>query len=182
MRLKRIAAWGIGIVVVGAIGLYGVLVFETRRHAPSYLLSCMEGDPPLLAWTCKQVLLHDTLGPDQVEQLNREGGVLYPVMMENLVTAEEMLALFIARGVDVNAGDQNSIGGWTALHIMVSDGDVERVRMLLRHGARPDIRHKESVTPLDYARQMQQKYPNEPNRAEVVRILEEATKKQAELP
>ncbi|MEW5756759.1 MAG: ankyrin repeat domain-containing protein [Pseudomonadota bacterium] len=181
MKLKHIAAWGLGIVAAGAISLYGVLVIETRRYDPSLLISCLRVNPPLAAWTCKQVLLHDDFKQEHVEELNRVAGVKFALALEDLETAEKMLLLFLARGVDINAVDEGA-RNWTALYVMIADNDIARIQILLRHGARLDVRDTGGMTPLDFARRLQEKYPNEPQRAEVVRILEEAAKTQAGLP
>lgn len=173
MRAKRWAIVGFGLVLAIAVGLYGSFVLETRKHSPLFLLSCMEAEPALLAWTCKQVLVHDSLRPDQVAQLNREGGALYPVLSKDLATAEEMLVLFISRGVDINAGNE-SVRNWSALYSTIGSSDIARTKMLLRHGARADVRDVEGMTPLDSARRLQQKYPNETDRLEIIQILEDS--------
>lgn len=181
MKLKRLTAWGLGVVVAASIIFYGMLVFETRQENPLSLISCMRVDPPLVAWTCKQVLLHDDFRPEHVEALNRAAGAGFALALEDLEAAEKMLLLFMARGVDINAVDEGA-RNWTALYVMIADSDIARIRILLRHGARLDVRDTGGMTPLDFARRLQEKYPNEPNRAEVVRILEEAEKTPAELP
>ncbi len=127
------------------------------------------------------MLRHGRFKPKHVEALNRVAGVKFAIALEDLDAAEKMLLLFMARGVDINAVDELA-RNWTALYSVVADGDTARIHMLLRHGARVDVRDTGGMTPLDFARRLQEKYPNEPNRAEVVRILEEATKKPAGLP
>ncbi|MEW5754923.1 MAG: ankyrin repeat domain-containing protein [Pseudomonadota bacterium] len=181
MKLKRIAAWGLGIIVAVPMVLYGIFIFDTRREDPLSLISCIRVDPPLAAWTCKQVLLHDSFRPEHVDALNRTAGARFAISLEDLEAAEKMLLLFIAHGVDINAVDED-VRNWTALHGLALEGDAARVKILLRHGARADMRDTEGLTPLDLARIAQEKYPNEPQHAEVVRILEEAKKKPAELP
>jgi hypothetical protein len=179
MKPKRVVAWGVGVLVVVAVGLYGEFVRETTNFSPTLLLGCADVEWPLAAWTCKQVLLHRDFSPGEVAELNREGAAAFPVSSKNPAFADEMLSLFIARGVDVNAVDEQSKAGWTALHMTVSSGNVAGVKLLLRHGARPDIKNRIGVTPLDYARQWQQKFPADQNHAEVVRLLEEAEKQQS---
>jgi hypothetical protein len=179
MKLKRVVAWSAGAIVVVAAGLYGELVRETTNFPPTLLLACADVEWPMAAWTCKQVLLHRDFSPAEVTELNQESAAAFPVSSKDPAFAEEMLSLFIARGVDVNAVDEKSKGGWTALHMMASSGNVDGVKLLLKHGARPDIKNRTGVTPLDYARQWQQKFPAEPNHAEVVRLLEEAEKQQS---
>jgi hypothetical protein len=96
--------------------------------------------------------------------------------MEDPRHVEEMFKLFLARGVDINSRDQQT-KGWTALH-GVSIGDpAEKAAMLLRHGARVDLRDDDGRTPLDLARLAQQKHPTNPHIAETIRLLEEAQRK-----
>ena len=125
------------------------------------------------------MLLHSSFKPEHVVALNREIGMIFALRPEDLEEAEKMLLLFMAQGVDINAVAEN----WkhrTVLHALALEGEAARVKILLRHGARADMRDTEGLTPLDLARIGQAKNPNEPNRAEVVRILEEAEKTPAE--
>jgi ankyrin repeat protein len=90
--------------------------------------------------------------------------------------SEEMFALFLARGVDINAGDPRA-KNWTALHTVASEGNVARARLLLKHGARTDVRDQDGRTPLDIARSMLQKHPADPASAEMVQLLEVVERK-----
>ncbi len=175
MKTERLIAWSAGVIAALVIGVYGKLIWTLHQEDPMTLLAHIQADPPLTAWTSRQILLHDSFTPDQIAQLNHEGGALYPVLSDNLTTAEEMLSLFIAHGVDINAGDERT-RHWTALHTVAMEGSPERVTLLMKHGARVDVRDADGRTPLDFAREMQQKHPTEPNRAEVVRRLEETEK------
>jgi ankyrin repeat protein len=176
MRPKRAIAWGAGVVVVTVTGLYGELVRETSNFSPPLLLACADVEMELPAWTCKQVLMHRSFPAKEVSELNRMAAAAYPVSAKDTELAEEVLSLFIVRGVDINAIDEGSKAGWSALHSMAVEGNPERIKMLLRHGARPDLRNRAGMTPLDYARQEQGKFPKETKYAEVVRLLEEAEK------
>jgi hypothetical protein len=172
MTTQRKLAWaGVAVLVVVA-GLYAELVRETRAHDPALLLACADVDYPWSAWTCKQVLLHDSLRPEQVAALNADAGARLPIQMKDPAEAEAMLSLFLSRGVDINAVATNSR---TALHDAAIAGAVGEVALLLKHGARTDVRDADGHTALDFARQIQQQHPSEPNRAEVVRLLEQAT-------
>jgi hypothetical protein len=175
MKPKRAIAWGVGVSAFLALGVYGEFVREAMQFSPSMLLVWIDGSPSLSGWTCKQILIRNSLKPEQVVELNQDAGTRYPIYLKSPELAEEMLSLFIARGVDVNAGNERT-RHWTALHGTVFDGKPDRVAMLLRHGARVDVRGTDGMSPLDYARREQQKALNDPNRAEIVRLLEEAEK------
>jgi hypothetical protein len=174
--LKKVLVWSIATVVFGFAGLYAAIVYSTLDRDPGLLLSCVNVSVPWSAWTCKQVLRHASLTPEQVRDLNAEAGALYPVLMDDKKEAEEMLALFLSRGVDINAGHQQT-KGWTALHLVSMGDPPANVALLLKHGARIDIRDEDGMTPLDLARHMQQKYPNNPNLPETIRLLEAAERK-----
>ncbi len=178
MTTRRKFAWVVVVVLVVAVGLYAELVRETTHHEPPLLLACAEVDYPWTAWTCKQVLLHDSLRPDQVAELNSNAGARLPVQIKDPALAEEMLSLFLSRGVDINAGSKH-FKGRTALHDAAISGAISEVNLLLKHGARLDVRDETGDSPLDYAIMLLRKFPNQPNRAEVVRLLEEAEKRQS---
>lgn len=171
MNAKRIPAVALTLLTLTVLGIYAGFVVEVRQRSPLDLLSCMEAEAPPLAWTCRQILRHDSLRSDQVAQLNREAGALYPVLVKDLATAEEMLSLFIERGVDVNAGNA-SMKNWTALYSTIGSSDLARTQLLLRYGANADVRDADEMTPLDSARRLLQMYPGEPDRQEIVRLLE----------
>lgn len=46
------------------------------------------------------------------------------------------LAELIAAGKDINAQDDN---GWTALHFAAQDRNIEMIKLLLKHGADPNL-------------------------------------------
>lgn len=169
-RAKWWLVSGIGaLVLVG--GLYASLVYALIEDEPAQLLACMRSEEPWQAWTCEQVLRRVALTPENVAELNQQGGALYPALMEDPGKAEEMLELFLASGVDIDAGHKLARGR-TALHSAASDADIGRIRLLLEHGASPDVRDQDGRTPLDVARLMSAKFPAESKRAEVVRYLE----------
>lgn len=179
MTFKRIAAWSLGIIVAASVVLYGLLFYVASQDNPLSLTVCMEADPVILRWPCKQVLQHRDFNPEHVKELNSSAGARFAMYTEDLDAAEKTLLRFMAQGVDINAVDVGT-RNWTALHGAALEGEVAQVKLLLRHGARADMRDTEGLTPLDLARIGQAKHPNEPNRAEVVRILEEAEKTPAE--
>lgn len=151
----------------------GWLWRELRQNSPESLLSCVDTAAAPLAWTCRKVLEHDSLRPDQVKQLNAEGGALYPLLLKDRAEAEAMLALFIQRGVDINAGNPFA-DGRCALFTVIDDSDLARVRMLLAQGARVDVADKTGLTPLEFARLLQRQHPQEPDRFAIVAALEAA--------
>lgn len=178
MKTKRTIVLAVlALAILGSGLVYGDFVRRARQDTPSRLLACVEATPAPISWTCRTILLRDSFRPDQVAQLNREAGAVYPLYGDDSALAEEMLSLFQERGVDINAVDERVPQRWTALQSMVMDGRYpDRITMLLRHGARPDVRDADGMTALDLARQMQQKHPSDSRRVTIVRLLEEVHK------
>ncbi len=58
--------------------------------------------------------------------------------------AYAMMETLLENGADANAIQS---GGWSALHEAAGRGEIEMVRMLLRHGARKDAKNDEGTTP-----------------------------------
>jgi hypothetical protein len=138
------------------------------------LLGCVDSTPTWRSWTCKQVLVHAALKPDAVLRLNAEAGALYPLALSSPAEAEEMLTLFLKRGVDINARSQKTDHQWTALHAVAAAGSPEQARLLIKHGARTDVRDSNGMTPIDVARSIQSKYPQQQKATDMLRILESA--------
>lgn len=74
----------------------------------------------------------------------------------------EMVEYLASKGGDVNKGQRSS-----SLHYAACFGRANIVKILLRHGANPDLRDEEGKTPLDKARER-----GEENHREVVQILQ----------
>ena len=175
-RFKRFLVWGIAAIAIGLTSLYAAIVYGMLDDEPLSLISCINVEAPWVAWTCKQVLRHASLTPEQVRDLNAEGGALYPVLMKAPKEAEEMLTLFLSRGVDIDAGNRQ-VRGWTALHAVSMGDPPAAVALLLKYGARTDVRDEDGRTPLDLARRSQSRYPDNPHIAETIRLLEAAERK-----
>lgn len=167
----QILIWGSIATVAGSAVLYSALLHSLSINRPTSLLACMDTEAHWYAWTCEQVLRHTSFTPAQVNEFNANAGARFAIAMNDPVKAEEMLSLLLARGVDINAGDEKT-EGWTALHGAVAGREVNNVELLLKYGARPDSREKNGLTPLDFARRIQRKYSSDPATAEVVRMLE----------
>lgn len=179
--LKRAVAWGGGALGVAAVCIYGGLVYSLLDDDPVMLISCMDVDPSFTAWTCKQVFRHVAGKPHVIADLNRRGGAQFPLSMKRLHDAEETLTFLLSHGLDVNAGDQEA-KNLTALHGAASDANVERAKLLLKYGARVDVKDARGLTPLDVARRMKTRYPSQLARMEMIRLLESAESATPELP
>lgn len=89
--------------------------------------------------------------------------LLQAVATENI----EMISAVLDLGVDVNerfSSANPSLDGGTALFMASSSGNKEVVELLLKHGAKVDIKSRDGVGPVDIAKQL--------NKPEIVRLLE----------
>ena len=84
------------------------------------------------------------------QQPNSDGPLIFAVQNHQVEAAR----LLIERGADVNRpGDK---GRTPLMHAAIADfGDARMVELLLKAGARKDVRDADGVTPADYARQYQ---------------------------
>jgi uncharacterized protein len=78
--------------------------------------------------------------------MGRRFGARAQAVAESDLDATAQLCL--AAGIDANAANAQ---GETALHAAVLAANADMVRVLLRHGARGDLRNKRGFTPLDIA-------------------------------
>lgn len=83
---------------------------------------------------------------------------------------------FLTKGVDINAPDER-MKKWTALHAAAISGKPGEAALLLKLGARIDVRDADGKTPLDLARLPQEKHPHNSKTAETIRLLEDAQSK-----
>ena len=171
MTLKRYFAWA-GVIVGTAFLLIAKLfLYSNHDHDPAAPLLCVDVKPRWQSWTHRQTLKYARLNAAEIELLNDHGGAPYPASPANVANAERMLSLFISRGLDIHRGNLGSRDRMP-LHDFAVAGDVERIRMLPRHGARTDIEETDSLTPLDIAERVQQKHRSEAKRSVVVQTLE----------
>ena len=82
------------------------------------------------------------------QQPNSDGPLIFAVQNHQV----EAASLLIERGADVNRPGDN--GRTPLMHAAIADfGDARMVELLLKAGARKDVRDADGVTPADYARQ-----------------------------
>lgn len=166
----------IGIIVLLLIAIsvfYAAYISALKNEEPLSLLVCIDTKPSIISWTCEQALKSSGLKPEQVKRLNEEAGARYPLTLKDEKKAEEILTLFLAKGVDINAGDIRA-SNLTALHVASVEHDVKKAELLIKHGAKLDVKDANGRTPLDFVRSMQQKHPKE-NHSEMIQFLEKKT-------
>ncbi|WP_227814805.1 ankyrin repeat domain-containing protein [Nitrogeniibacter aestuarii] len=168
--MKRFLAWGLGLILVAALGVGFLLVRATRQHDPAYLMSCMEVEKPLMAWVCEQVFYRDEFNKEDIAELNQSAGARLVTVLTGPERADHALDRLIAAGLEIDARDTR-LNHMTALHAAAIEGNIEQIKRLLAHGADRSIKDDTGRTPVDYARELSTKNPNEPHRLAVIELL-----------
>jgi hypothetical protein len=173
-RLKWVV---VALILLLAGGTVWAIV-EMRRadHFTLVVLSRSTIQPA--AWIFEQGLFHLHPTPEEIQQFNREAGAVALITEAQEPQAHRLLAHYIAAGLDINRPDLRSPLLVTALHYVTQYDKAWYVRVLLEHGARADVRDAKGETPLDRARKYQRQFPDDPEAAEKVRLLEAAEQAQ----
>lgn len=129
---------------------------------------------PPITWILEQWLYAFHPTAEEVQDLNRKAGAWEVIYYIPEPKARRLLAHYIAAGLDINRHNLESPLLTTALHSAAWADKASYTRVLLDFGARPDLRDAKGRTPLDLARQSQKQFPDDPEAAERVRMLEAA--------
>jgi hypothetical protein len=123
------------------------------------------------AAVCREALyrLHPT--PDEVRELNAEGGIWRATEMRDDREARRLLRHYMSAGVDINAVNVTSKYRWTALHLQVGGPNLRAISLLLEAGADPLRRDASGHTPADRARDLNGKRPD-PAYTQAIALLE----------
>ncbi|WP_230971470.1 ankyrin repeat domain-containing protein [Nitrogeniibacter aestuarii] len=168
--MKRFLAWGLGLILVAALGVGFLLVRATRQHDPAYLMSCMEVEKPLMAWVCEQVFYRDEFSKEDIAELNQSAGARLVTVLTGPERADHALDRLIAAGLEIDARDTR-LNHMTALHAAAIEGNTDQIKRLLAHGADRSIKDDTGRTPVDYAREIQAKASDQSAWHEVISLL-----------
>jgi ankyrin repeat protein len=159
MRRGRLVAVILAGVVAAVVVVTAYYIHSLRKQAPTLLVACMRVERAPVAWACKQALIKRSIAKEEVDFLNQEAGIVGVLGFEEPADASLVIEKFLNSGVDINAVHQ-ALGN-TALHTLVSSRDIQDIQLMLRYGARTDIRDRAGRTPLEYATELQKKNPDE---------------------
>jgi hypothetical protein len=175
MKKRRPLYWLSGIAFAACVTFSAWFVRSAYTTELSLLMGCADdSSQPALRWVCKKNIYLLRVTPDEVRELNTVAGAYFAVQMKDKTEAKKMLGFFQSRGVDINSKDTKlTKAGLTALHHAVYANEPQQVELLLAHGAKTDVRDDKNQTPLELARSLQDRHPQE-NRAEVIKRLEES--------
>lgn len=151
-------------------------VLEALIHAgadPNGTVAFDDNEPPLLMslgrhnTAAARTLLRLGADPNRIGAAGDMSALMMAVSLASLPELDDPLGL-IQQLLDGGA-DPNAVGprGITALHVAAIDGNAGAARLLLQHGANPDIRDEQRKTALDYARKS--------NAAKVLAVLKTVT-------
>lgn len=167
------------VLLLGGMG-WAVVGMRMRQadHVTWISMTCVNlrealWNPPI-TWFLEQGLhaFHPTA--EEVQDLNRKAGAWQVIYHIPEPQARRLLAHYIAAGLDINRHNLESPLLTTALHSAAWADKASYTRVLLDFGARPDLRDTKGRTPLDWARRSQQRFPDNPDAAARVRMLEAA--------
>ena len=175
-RSKKIFASIIALIFGGLIGVYGYFV-TTTLVSFELLLMCSQGKENLIPkYACQNYLFNFGGSPSEIQAINRGIGVMWAVTAEDIHDKTQLLQYLIKKGVDINALDERS--GVAALHAVVIENDLDAVELLLKNGARLDVKDKNTgKTPLDFALERRGK-PDQPDRTLIINRLKNPSKSQ----
>jgi len=175
---RRLKWTAIGLVLILAGGLVWCIVAMRRADHLTLVIYASSFTQPA-AWVIEQGLyrLHPT--PEEIQEFNREAGAETLITVAQEPLARRLLAHYISAGLDINRPDLRSPLLLTALHSVSNYDKSWYLRVLLEHGARTNVRDARGQTPLDLARKYQNRFPDDPEAAEKVRLLEAAERAQS---
>ena len=139
------------------------------------LLVCLEDTRAWVATPCRLSLRYFHPTQAEIAALNTEAGAQY-IALYNMEDGPALLRNFQAAGLNINAIDQRTPTKWTALHMAAMEPNAKAVRLLLAHGAKPDITDSRGKTPAEAAEEAQLQRPD-PRFAEVIALLEAAAQR-----
>jgi hypothetical protein len=174
--IKRFLLWMLGFLIIGVVVIYAQLCYTRAvNYDPIVQISCIHVEPIIVSWACEYSLRHYTFTPAVAKEINSKGGAYFALSTESgdLEKSENLLRFFLQKGVDINA--TASLSHSTSLHtILMTDHALPYVELLLKYGARVDIRDKWGRTPLELAYFLNQRFPAVDERKEIIRILKTA--------
>jgi len=182
---------GLVFFLVLAIVVVGFAASSFKNRGPLSHVSCIQAEPKgtLLHWMCRKALFDIAWAQAHVNEINKNAYISFAsgYVRTDPAEAEALVKLFTDRGVDINAASQSlravngggvrEVTAWTALHVAALSGNAEEARLLLKYGAKVEVRDSKGRSPLDLARNHLQANPNDAKAAETVRLLEDFSSK-----
>jgi ankyrin repeat protein len=176
--IKRAFIGATGVIAMLALALYTQLCYTRMFEYDALLqISCVDVEPRFLSWACEYGMRHYQFTPETAKYMNANGGVHFAFLSESgdLKKSEELIVFLLNKGVDINAIDSKTHA--TSLHLAVLEDSAPHLNLLLKYGARVDIRNQAGRTPLESAYSLNKKFPSKNERKEVIKMLEAAEMK-----
>ncbi|TBU88648.1 ankyrin repeat domain-containing protein [Phytopseudomonas dryadis] len=171
--IKRI---GLGLITLAVIVFLSAAIHSMTNYRVQQLILCSEPGNGFFvpAPICRQYLITFRMGPDDIQQLQADGGIAF-VLESELPQRFELAERFLAHGLDVNADIRSALGErtHTPLHSAAILNQPENLGFLLLHGADRSKLNSEGETPLQVAERLQSQYPGE-DRSVIIGTLRSA--------
>lgn len=174
MKKTTIALSLLGFILAGYITLSGYVV--TNQNIEELLICSDKAGIYAIPFgknVCRAYLFNFRGTPEDIATLHKGVGASFVTGGESsLPERERVLKYLIGKGLDVNQIDMH---GMLPLHSAVVLNSADELEMLLRNGARPNVKDKRTGgTPLELAMKLQAKSKEPEKRQAVVSILERA--------
>lgn len=167
----------VAVLLLGGLG-WAIAAMRHADHGTligmAYVNVRQEVWNPPITWVLEQGLYAFHPTHEEVQELNRKAGADELIFYIPEPQARRLLTHYIAAGLDINRHNLESPLLTTALHSAAWADKASYTQVLLDFGARPDLRDAKGRTPLDWARRSQQRFPDDPEAAARVRMLEAA--------
>lgn len=171
--MKRIIAVCIGVLAAVYVGFSAYVV--TNQDIEKLLICADDGGIviPYSKAICRSYLFAFRGSRQDIDDLHGGIGASFVVQGKSPASEREaVLGFLIKHGLDVNRIDVHQL---TPLHGAVLANSPEEVAMLLRNGARADVKDKKfGLTPLEFASQLQSDGKIHADRSAVIILLKTA--------
>jgi hypothetical protein len=166
MKIRKFILWIVGLAAAVVVAIAGLAVYGISRQSMTELVfnADFDGNFVLQKWT-QFYLWHFRGSPEDLRELEFNGGaglllermVGEPPKLISLTERELLIKHLMTKGLDINSKAGMNGYGLTPLHSMVIGRQEPEALLLLRLGARTDIKDdRYKLTALELAQHLQQ--------------------------
>lgn len=173
MRVRAIAAAFVGIAALAYAGLSAYAIARQDIHE---LLICADQGGlkiPFSRALCQQYLFAFRGTTEDIAMLHQGVGASFVLQGRSpLAERERILGFLVGKGLDINHIDMHKL---RPLHAAVLANSPGEVALLLRHGARPDLKdERHGQTPLELALALERDERRQAGREDLITALRNA--------
>jgi hypothetical protein len=167
MKIRKFILWIVGLAAAVVVAIAGLAVYGISRQSMTHLMfnADMDGYIPLVQKWTRFYFWHFRGSPEDLRELEFNGGAAIlleriegdPPKLMSLSKRELLIKHLMTKGLDINSKEGIDGYGFTPLHSMALGRKEPEVMLLLRLGARTDIKDdRYKLTPLELAQHLQQ--------------------------